>query len=81
MASGGVSSGFCFMKTKIGLVIFIIGLLVGYFEMYRKFIINLDGWGDLAGLFTLLAWSIIGLICGIAIQLTWHFYEKYKFRK
>ncbi|MDF2567527.1 MAG: hypothetical protein K0R90_983 [Oscillospiraceae bacterium] len=66
---GGASAGLYLMKPKAGFVIFIISLIVGFFEMFRVYLKDMDGWGDLVGLMSLLLFSAIGLVAGLVLQL------------
>ncbi len=66
----GIISGALFLfKRKYAFVFFIAGLIVGFFEMSRIFVGNLDGWGDLVGLISLFTWAAIGLASGAAAEL------------
>ncbi len=66
----GIISGALFLfKRKYAFLFFIAGLIVGFFEMIRIFLGNLDGWGDLTGLISLFTWAAIGLASGAAAEL------------
>jgi len=56
--------------------IYLLGLIIGFIEMYRHFSRDMSGWGDLAGVMSLLTWSIIGLGAGIIVQLIGHLIRK-----
>lgn len=75
---GGVAAVFCFYKLKYALIFFIIGIAIGYFELFRSLTTNSDGWGDLAGLLSLFMLITTGLITGIIVQTAYHFYKKHK---
>jgi drug/metabolite transporter (DMT)-like permease len=75
---GGISAVFHFYRLKYALILFLAGIVIGYFEMFRRFMDNLDGWGDLAGLLSLFMFIAAGLIAGIIVQIVHHFYKKYK---
>ncbi|MDF2685028.1 MAG: hypothetical protein K0S55_209 [Clostridia bacterium] len=74
---GFVSAVLYSIKPKIGFFIFILGLIIGFFEMFRMFINGMGGWGDLTGLMSLLIWSVIGLISAAAVQFIWYLYKKF----
>ncbi|MBS4209139.1 hypothetical protein [Bacillus sp. FJAT-50079] len=59
-------------------ILFIIGIAIGYIEMFRAFMNTKTGWGDLAGLFSLFIWVMIGFIGGVSAQLIFHLYRKSK---
>ncbi|MFA9422217.1 MAG: hypothetical protein ACERLG_01475 [Sedimentibacter sp.] len=75
---GGVSAALYFYKLKYALIFFIIGIAMGYFELFRRLMADLNGWGDLAGLLSLFMLITVGLITGIIVQTAHHFYKKYK---
>lgn len=75
---GIISAVFHYYKLKYALIFFIAGIAIGYFEMFRRFMDNLDGWGDLAGILSLFMFISAGLIAGIIVQIVHHFYKKYK---
>jgi hypothetical protein len=75
---GAVSSVFYHYRLKYALIIFLIGTGIGYFEMFRRFTNNLDGWGDLAGIISLFFWVGIGFTAGLAVQAVMHFFKKGK---
>ena len=73
---GVVASLLYLFKPKISFFIFIAGLLVGFISMYRSFLSNNIGWGDLTGVISLFFWVLLGLITGLLVQLSYYFYEK-----
>lgn len=75
---GGISTIFHFYKLKYALRFFITGIAIGYFELFRSLMADLNGWGDLAGILSLFMLIIIGLIAGIIVQVAHFFYKKYK---
>ena len=60
---------------------FLIGLILGFIEMYRLFWQVLDGWGEIIGILSLLIWPILGLVLGGFIQFGMHVYKKYSKKK
>ena len=54
---------------------FLIGLLVGFFEMFRTFLFVKSGWEDLTGIILLLTWAAIGLSVGGIIQFIQHIFN------
>jgi hypothetical protein len=75
---GGISTVFHFYKLKYALILFMVGIAIGYFEMFRRFMSNSDGWGDLAGILSLFMLITAGLVAGLVVQIIHHFYKKYK---
>ncbi len=59
---------------------FLLGIFIGFLEMYRAFWSNLSGWEDLAGFMMLFLWIGIGLSLGALIQLGNYAYRKFRYR-
>jgi hypothetical protein len=76
---GIIASILTFFTLKIAAITFILGLIVGFFQMYISFLKDMSGWGDLVGVMSLVVWIIIGLAVGLLIQLG--IYLKNKFKK
>jgi hypothetical protein len=68
---GTVSSSLYLFNLRIPCFSLLAGLLVGFFEMYRVFFYDINGWGNLVGLMSLFTWSAIGLFGGAAGQFIW----------
>ncbi|MBR0596669.1 hypothetical protein [Sinanaerobacter chloroacetimidivorans] len=75
---GSVSTALFYLKWKAACIIFNLGLAAGFFEMYRMFIKDLDGWGDLTGLISLFSATVLGLGIGLLVQFVIYFYNKYR---
>lgn len=75
---GGVSAVLHFYRLKYALIFFIAGIALGYFEMFRRFMDDLDGWGDLAGILSLFMLITAGMVAGLVVQIIHHYYKKYK---
>ncbi|MDF2820448.1 MAG: hypothetical protein K0R15_889 [Clostridiales bacterium] len=75
---GVLSSGLYYYKMWVAFTIFIIGITIGYFEMYRMFINGMGGWGDLTGLMSLFVWATAGFVTGLIIEFLVYLYIKYK---
>ena len=67
-----------YFRFKLSAVLFIVGLVIGFFEMYRAFLSDMSGWGDLIGIMSLFMWSITGLGVGILVQFGRYLYRKLK---
>lgn len=67
-----------YFTCKIAFICLIIGLILGYFEMYRAFLSPMTGWGDLIGIVSLFMWASVGLGLGLVIQLGVYLYKKFK---
>lgn len=65
-------------QLKIAGTMLLLGLGLGYFEMYRAFIAGMDGWGDLIGIISLFMWAIVGLVLGLVLQIGVYLYRRYK---
>jgi FtsH-binding integral membrane protein len=76
--AGVVGAVLIYTQAKIAAALFYVGLIFGYFEMYRTFINGLDGWGDLIGILSLFIWSGIGLGVGLLLQAGARVFSKKK---
>ncbi len=65
---GTITSVLIYTGARIAAGMFIFGIGLGFFEMYRVFMRDMAGWGDLIGLFSLFFWAAIGLGSGLLIQ-------------
>lgn len=65
-----------YFSYKLTFGFFMLGLAIGFFEMYRIFWNGMSGWGDLIGILSLFMWVIIGLGSGILAQLGYYIYNK-----
>lgn len=75
---GGLAAILNHFRLKIAMVLYMAGLLIGFFLMYRAFLYDMSGWGDLIGVMSMLIWTISGLIAGLLAQLTYYIYKKIK---
>lgn len=78
---GAISSTLYLMQLKIMSSVFALGLMIGYFDMFRAFLGGRSGWEDLVGLLSLFTWMAIGLCAGTVLQAIWYFYHKFQSRK
>ena len=76
--AGGIAAALVFFRLKVWFFIYIIGLAVGFFEMYRSFFDAMSGWGDLVGVISLLIWPAMGLGVGLLVQLAIYLYRRLK---
>lgn len=75
---GGLTATMVFFNLKALFILFLTGLLIGFFGMYYAFINDMTGWGDLVGIILLLTGCVIGLGTGIVIQFMIYAYKKFK---
>ncbi len=78
LTAGSITSLLVFFEARIAAGLFIIGLGLGFIEMYRIFSRDMAGWGDLIGLFSLFFWAAIGLGLGLLAQAGMKFFRKKK---
>lgn len=57
-----------FYKLKIALPIFGIGYIVGFFDMFRSFIQDINGQGDAIGILSLFIFTSFGLGLGLIVE-------------
>lgn len=75
---GIISAIFHYYRLKYALIFFVSGIAIGYFEMFRRLMGDLNGWGDLTGLMSLFMFIFTGLIAGIIVQTVYYLYKKFK---
>lgn len=75
---GIVAAVLVFTRLKIALISYVLGLILGFIQMYKAFFNGMSGWGDLIGLISLFTWIIIGLCLGLLIQLGYFLFKRYK---
>lgn len=75
---GLVMTAFHHYKFKYAFYILLAGIIIGFFEMFRNFMSDLNGWEDLAGIISLMVWIAIGFFAGIIVQGISYLYKKYK---
>lgn len=67
-----------YFRLKISFLLYSAGLVIGFIVMYLDFVNDNTGWGDLIGLLSLFAWTVIGLSSGLLLQFGYFLYKKYK---
>lgn len=77
LLTGVTASMLYLFRPKISLSIYLAGLLAGFVSMYRSFLADQSGWGDLAGLISLFFFVVLGLITGLIVQLAYYLYKKF----
>ncbi|MEK4485521.1 hypothetical protein MHH81_07925 [Psychrobacillus sp. FSL H8-0484] len=75
---GTITGALLFYKLKIAYYIFTAGLLIGFIELFRSFISDMDGWGDLVGILSLFIFTAFGLVIGLIIEAILYFIRKNK---
>ncbi len=78
IALGLVMAVFHHYKFKYAFYILLTGTIVGFFEMFRNFMSDLNGWEELAGIISLMFWVAAGFFVGIIVQVLSYLYKKYK---
>lgn len=78
---GVIASIFHYFRLFIAFWLFIAGVLVGFADMFRVFLVNDFGWNDLAGLMSFFSYVVIGFFAGLIIQVIYYLYRKYKLYK
>ncbi|MCG3087763.1 hypothetical protein [Sporosarcina cyprini] len=57
-----------FYKMKAGFWIFMASLVIGFAEMFRSFIMDKNGWGDIAGILSLFIITSFGFGITLIVQ-------------
>lgn len=81
LLTGVIASALVYFRFKLSFIFFIAGLFIGFFEMYRAFLSDMSGWGDLIGIMSLFMWAITGLGVGLLVQFGRYLYRSLKNRK
>lgn len=75
---GLVTAAFYHFNLKYAFYIFLVGILIGLFEMYRNFMTEQNGWEDLAGIVSIMFWIVVGFFAGLIVQGTVYLYKRNK---
>lgn len=75
---GIICATLLFYKLKIAFSIFIVALIIAFFEMFRNYIQNSNGQGDLIGILSLFIISSFGLVLAVGVNFVLRLYKKYK---
>lgn len=75
---GIICATLLFYKFKIAFAIFIIVLIAAFFEMFRNYIQDVNGQGDLVGILSLFIITSFGLGLAVVIDFILRLYKKYK---
>ena len=67
-----------FYKLRIAFPIFLVALIIAFFDMFRSFIQNVNGQGDLLGILSLFIITSFGLGLALIIQFTVRLMSKSK---
>ncbi|WP_342525641.1 hypothetical protein MKY84_08910 [Chryseomicrobium sp. FSL W7-1435] len=68
LAAGLFAGALAYLNLKIGLLLFLVGLLIGFIEMFRSFLFASGEFADLAGLLSLFMFTAFGLIIGLIVE-------------
>lgn len=75
---GLVTAAFYHYNLKYAFYIFIGGILIGIFEMFRNFMTEQNGWEDLAGIVSIMFWTVVGFFAGLIVQGVVYLYKRNK---
>ena len=75
---GIICATLLFYKLKIAFPIFIVVLIIAFFEMFRNYIQDVNGQGDLIGILSLFIITSFGLGLAVIIDFVLRLYKKYK---
>ncbi|WP_165767449.1 hypothetical protein [Tetzosporium hominis] len=68
LAAGLFAGALAFLNLRKGVFIFLIGLAIGFFEMFRSFLFSSGEFGDLAGLLSLFIFTAFGLVLAVIVE-------------
>lgn len=73
----GVTAGaLLFYNLYKAFYLFTFGLAIGFIDLFRSFIINPEGNGDIIGILSLFMFSAFGLVIGIIIEAVLYLIKK-----
>lgn len=78
---GVITGTFHYFRLFIAFWLFILGMLVGFVDMFRVFLVNDHGWNDLVGLMSFFSYVVIGFFAGLLFQGIHYIYKLYKARR
>ncbi|WMJ88782.1 hypothetical protein [Anaerocolumna sp. MB42-C2] len=73
---GGITAVLIYFRLKLAVIIYFSGIIIGFINLFAMFIKDTNGWGDLTGFMSYLAWLIIGFLSGLMIQFVLYLYKK-----
>lgn len=73
---GVLAGAMLFYKLRKAFYVFGIGLLIGFFEMYRSFITGPEEFGDLAGILSLFIFTAFGFVIGLIVEAIFYLLRK-----
>ena len=68
IVAGVVAGAMLFYNLHKAFYLFTFGLAIGFIDLFRSFIINSEGNGDLIGILSLFMFSAFGLVIGIIVE-------------
>lgn len=75
---GIVCATLLFYKFTLAFSIFGVVLIIAFFEMFRNYIHNVNGQGDLTGILSLFIITSFGLVLAVIIDFVLRLYKRYK---
>ena len=75
---GIICATLLFYKFKLAFAIFLVVLIAAFFEMFRNYIQDVNGQGDLVGILSLFIITSFGLGLAVVINFILRLYKKYK---
>ncbi|MFJ7826364.1 hypothetical protein [Psychrobacillus sp. NPDC096623] len=73
---GVLSGSLLLYKLQKAFYIFTIGLIIGFFEMYRSFFAGPQEFGDLAGILSLFIFTTFGFVIGLFVEAIFYLLRK-----
>lgn len=73
---GVLAAAMLLYNLKKAFYLFTIGLIIGFFEMYRLFIAGPQEFGDLAGILSLFIFTAFGFVIGLFVEAIFYLLRK-----
>lgn len=78
---GVIAGTFHYFRLFVAFWLFVVGMLVGFADMFRVFLVNDYGWNDLVGLMAFFSYVVIGFFAGLLFQAIHYLYKLYKAKR
>ena len=75
---GVACAALLFYKLRIAFPIFLVALVLGFFELFRSFLTDMNGFGDLVGILSLFMITSFGLGIALFVEFVAHLIRKNK---
>ncbi|MBD7944306.1 MULTISPECIES: hypothetical protein [Psychrobacillus] len=76
IVTGVIAGAMLFYNLHKAFYLFTFGLAIGFIDLFRSFIINTGGNGDLLGILSLFIFTAFGLVLGMIVEAIFYLIKK-----